>query len=88
MSKTIILTPTASDLTRAAQSAENLTLAREGKITEKEYERRERELFAQARAESNVAQGLPADYISAGEAEWRRVLAERKRKSARKLLKR
>lgn len=80
----IILTPTPEDNARAAQSDENLRLAREGKITEAEYERRERALFREARAELNVACRLPPDYLSPGEIQWKRILAERRAKASAK----
>ncbi len=84
MEKRMTFTPSAEYLEKAAQSAENLKLAREGKISKKEYDRRERDLVAQFRAESNVAQGLPPDYVSPGEIEWRRILRERRAKRGTK----
>jgi hypothetical protein len=80
----IILTPILEDNVREAQSAENLRLAREGKITEAEYERRERDLIREARAEANIAQGLPPGYLSPGEIEWKRILAQRRAKASAK----
>jgi hypothetical protein len=80
----IIFTPSPEDKARALASAEDLGLAREGKITKTEYDRRERKRILEVRAELNVAHGLPAGHVSPEEIEWKRIQAKRREKAKAK----